>query len=287
MNILISTTTNWNCGDDFIRIGVKNILDHIFPFTPNYIHYDRNPNNMVDWPNNQKMTYYLHGSFMNGPILWEMIDLVVLAGSPEFLHHPLAPIYEGLADHPEIPLWAIGVGYSEPKFVLPLTDSEVKVLSRESTLIIVRQQDLAVNIAATLKEWHGMYIQPCPALFCFETFTKKTRGTLMPHQIAHSLEEMTEETFFSSDPYDMLNFIGKYKYVTSNRLHGAIAGISAGAFVTLENDSFRAQSAIKLFDEVMQSDQAAITTFKTRTLNNYINIIQPYYESFRSHRNIE
>ena len=276
MNILISTTTNWNSGDDFIRIGVKNILKHIFPFTPNYIHYDRNPNNMVKWPDDQNMKFNLHGTFMNSPIDWKKIDLVVLAGSPEFLHHPLAPIYEGLVDHPEIPLWSIGVGYSEPKFVLPFTYPEREVLTRPTTFIITRQQELTKIL------WEGLqkpsYTLPCPALFCFEKFPEKTRGTLTPYQIAHSLDELTEDTFFSSEPLDMLNFIGSHKYVTSKRLHGAIAGISAGSFVTLENDSFRCQSAIALFEEVMQSDPASITTFKTRILNNYINIIKPYYD---------
>lgn len=276
MNILISTTTNHNPGDDFLRIGVKNILKHIFPETPNYIHYDRNPNNMVDWPYDQNMKAGLRGTFVNTPIYWKDIDLVILAGSPEFLHHPLTPIYEGLVDHPEIPLWAIGVGYSESQFVLPLTDSEIKVLKRENTLIITRQQELTDRLTDILEK--EIFTLPCPALFCFEKFPEKTKGTLTPYQISHSLEEMTEDTFFSSDPYDMLNFIGSHRYVTSNRLHGAIAGISAGAFVTLDNGSFRAQSAIKLFDEVIQSDPTTIAAFKTKTLNNYINIIQNHYD---------
>jgi len=105
MNILISTTTNWNCGDDFIRMGVKNILKHIFPKTPNYIHYDRNPNNMVNYPEDQSMKQNLRGTFMNNHIDWEIIDLVVLAGTPEWLHTPLEPIYNGLATRPHIPLW--------------------------------------------------------------------------------------------------------------------------------------------------------------------------------------
>lgn len=276
MNILISTTTNHNCGDDFIRIGVKNILKHIFSTTPNYIHYDRNPNNMVKWPDDQNMKYNLHGTFMNSPIDWKKIDLVVLAGSPEFLHHPLAPIYEGLVDHPEIPLWAIGVGYSEPKFVLPITEAELIVLTRDSTLLISRQTELELRLMSMMPKF--FYTLPCPALFCFENFPEKTRGTLTTYQIAHSLEELTEDTFFSSGPLDMLNFIGSHKYVTSNRLHGAIAGVSAGSFVTLDNDSFRCQAAIKLFSEVMQSDPTTITAFKTRILNNYINIIKPYYD---------
>lgn len=278
MNVLISTTTNWNPGDQFILIGVKNILKHIFPNTPNYIHYDRSPNNMVRWPENQNIKTGLHGTFMNNPIDWSKISLVVLAGSPEFLHHPLAPIYEGLLNHPEIPLWAIGVGYTEPYFVLPFTESEKEVLKRESTLIITRQEELTNRIFKELGK--DSYTLPCPALFCFENYPEKTRDTLLPHQIAHSLEELTSETFFSSDPYDMLNYIGSHKRITSNRLHGAIAGISSGAYVTLENDSFRAQSAIHLFHEVIESDQASITSFKEKHLNNYINLVKHYYDTY-------
>ena len=280
MNILISTTTNWNPGDSFILFGIKNILKHIFPFTPNYIHYDRNPNNMVKWPDDQNMKYNLHGTFMNSPIDWRKIDLVVLAGSPEFLHHPLAPIYEGLVDHPEIPLWAIGVGYSEPYFVLPLTEAEKEVLKRKSTLIIARQEELANRLAFFFNP-KVVYAQPCPALFCFEKFPEKTRTILTSALIAHSLEEFNDISYFSSDPYDMLNYIGSHCEVISQRLHGAIAGISSGAKTQLANDDFRCQSAIRLFEEVIEADPATITTFKTRILNNYINIIKPYYdESF-------
>lgn len=274
MNILISTTTNWNPGDQWILKGCKNILKHIFP-QANYIHYDRSPNNMIDWPNDQNIKSGLRGTFMNNPIEWSKIDLVVLAGSPEFLHHPLAPIYEGLASHPEIPLWAIGVGYTEPYFVLPFTDAETKVLTRESTLIITRQKELTKRLFIELRK--PSYPLPCPALFCLEDYPEKTRGTLLPNHIAHSLDELTDETYFSSDPYDMLNFIGSHKFVTSKRLHGAIAAISSGAFTTLENDSFRAQSAIEMFKEVMESSRTEITPFKTRILNEYITLIKKHY----------
>lgn len=275
MNILISTTTNHNCGDDFIRFGVKNILKHIF-HNANYIHYDRNPNNMVKWPDDQNMKYNLHGTFMNRPIDWAMIDLVVLAGTPEFLHHPLAPIYDGLAEHPEIPLWAIGVGYTEPEFVLPLTENEITVLKRESTLIIVRQKELAARLGDLLDR--AVYILPCPALFCFEKFPQKTRDTMNVFP-AHSLDEIQQDSFFSSDPYDMLNFIGSHKVVVSGRLHGTIAGISSGAISTLMNESFRATEAVKLFSEVIESTPAEIIAFKTRILNDYITIIKKYADT--------
>lgn len=276
MNILISTTTNWNPGDDFIRFGVKNILKHIIP-SANYINYDRNPNNMVDWPRDQRMKEGLHGTFMNNPIDWSIIDLVVLAGSPEFLHHPLAPIYEGLMDHPDIPLWSIGVGYSEPSFLLPLTQSERTVLKRDSTLIITRQEELSGRLFMELSK--ECYTLPCPALFCFEEFPVKAMYCCKD-QIVHSLEEFTNERgYFNSDPTDTLNHIGKFEVVITTRLHGAIAAISSGSgCVKLINDSFRAQEAIKLFEPVMNAAKSDISLFKAQTLCNYINLIQSYYD---------
>jgi len=293
MNILISTTTNWNPGDEWIRKGIKNILKHIFPEQPNYIHYDRNPNNMIDWPNDQRMKEGLHGNFMNNPINWEIVDLVILAGTPEWLHHPLIPIYEGLVDHPEIPLWAIGVGYSEPEFVLPLSDAEIKVLSRENTLIITRQQELSDRLEPILEK--KIPSLPCPALFCFEDFPKKSKEFLYIAEhgmqnisegnginiVYHSIDDMKKNIafgYFSSDPYDTLMAIGESKIIISHRLHGAIAGISSGSFARLENNSFRCQEAIKHFSEVIEADQTDISVFKIRHLSNYINIIKPYYD---------
>ncbi len=286
MNVLISTTTNHNCGDDFIRQGCKNILKHVFKTTPNYIHYDRNPNNMIYWPENQNIRMGLQGTFMGNPVDWSKVDLVVLAGSPEFLHHPLAPIYEGLAEHPEIPLLAIGIGYSEPNLVLPLTNYEKEVLNRDETLIITRQFPLAEILAQAFK---GTVISvlPCPALFCFESFPEKTRGHLLSDQIAHSLDELTSNQYFSSDPYDMINFIGSHKFVNSKRLHGAIAGISSGAYTTLENDCYRAQSAIELFEEVMQADRGTIQAFKTRILNKYVTLIKSHLCNLTSNQTIQ
>lgn len=274
MNILISTTTNWNCGDDFIRYGVKNILKHIFQCTTNYIHYDRNPNNMIDWPSNQNMKAGLHGNFMNNPIDWDLIDLVVLAGTPEFLHHPLMPIYNGLVKHPEIPLWAIGVGYTEPEFVLPLSENEISILKRKNTLIITRQEELTNRLFTLLKR--EVYTLPCPALFCFEDFPEKTNGVC---NAVHSINELHDKEYFSTDAYDMLNYIGSCKKVISGRLHGVIAGISAGAYCRIINDSFRVTEAIKLFSEVLESSPEEILPFKIRTLTNYINIIKPYADT--------
>lgn len=285
MNILISTTTNWNHGDQFILLGVKNVLKNIVSDV-NYIYYDRNPNNMIDYPNDQRMREGLRGGFMNNPINWDIIDAVVLAGSPEFLHHPLAPIYEGLLNHPEIPLLVIGVGYSEPYFILPLTDAETTVLKRSNTLIISRQQELSVRLSELIsKEVHTL---PCPALFCFTSFAAKKRDRLYIRQSKeyngdadvayHCLEDINGGGFFSSDPHELLAHIGQYKNVTSERLHGAIAAISSGAKALCVNESFRATEAMKLFKSVENSGVNEIQDFKDATLAKYIDIINNEFQ---------
>ena len=44
MNILLSSTRQWNCGDEFIAIGVKNILKNLKPFkNANFFIYNRAP----------------------------------------------------------------------------------------------------------------------------------------------------------------------------------------------------------------------------------------------------
>ena len=274
MNVLISTTTNWNPGDDFIRMGVKNLLNPILK-KPNWIHYDRNPDNMVDYPSNQRL---------RKEVAWDRTDLVVLAGSPEFLHEPLVLIYEGLATRPHIPLWAIGVGYGESEWVVPLTDHEITVLGRPDTVIITRQMELSGRLEAILER--KIHTLPCPAILCSNLITYKTsRKSLYISQgivpdseydVAFcTQDDVCCEGFYSSDPVDLLNHISKYDTVVSQRLHGGLAAISCGAHVTFQNDSFRATEALKLFEPIIgQKDSMKISLFKEIVKKEYLQILE-------------
>ena len=112
---------------------------------------------------------------------------------------------------------------------------------------------------------------PCPALFCFENFPVKTNKD---YNGVHSIEELKDGLFFSSDPYDMLYYIGSCEKVVSDRLHAVVAGISSGAYSKLQNDTFRCVEAIKLFSCVLDSNKSKIEKFKIETFNNYIKIIK-------------
>lgn len=287
MNILISTTTNWNVGDDFIRMGVQHLLDEIYP-DANYIHYDRNPNNFISFPDNQTPKKYQLGNIMTGTIDWESIDLVVLAGSPEFLHEPLQPIYEGLLTRPEIPLWVIGVGYTYPQLLKRLTVAEKTVLSRPTTKIIVRQHDLK-KILTEQGINNEINVLPCPAIFCNgEYIPKHTKdilyivdneniamnGNVATASIDFFKSKSNDGLFFDSDPYRFLNKIRQYKRVISQRLHGAIAALSCGAYVDCVGDDYRIKAAIEQFYEILKcNDRHHILFFKTKTKTKYLKIL--------------
>lgn len=285
MNILISTTTNWNVGDDFIRLGVQNLLDEIYP-NANYIHYDRNPNNMISFPDNQLLEKKKVGNVMCGSIDWNIIDLVVLAGSPEFLHEPLLPIYEGLLTRPEIPLWAIGVGYTYPTLLKRLCAAEKNVLARDSTKIICRQKDLQETLSSYLNK--QVNLLPCPAIFCskivshsfereklyiLDTFETDTSDG---HIAVASLDTLktNRKAYFDTDYNRYLNNIWKYKTVISQRLHGAIAALSNGSYVDCIGDSFRVQAAIEQFYPILKcNDPDKINQFKTHYKKEYLKIL--------------
>lgn len=299
MNILISTTTNWNPGDDFIRYGVKNLLNSLY-YDINYIHYDRNPDYFK--PGIWEMGTGHKSNVMNSNIDWSMINLVVLAGSPEFIHGPLKYIYDGLALNPHIPLLAIGVGYSFPVNNLQLNDNEKTVLSRDNTLIITRQYDLRDKLGDLLsKEVHCL---PCPALFAHN---KDMRGDqyskLAILQSPAGNQSLSEEdklntifniedsdilvhyiqdlkswpfAYFSTEARDLLLRIIQYKEVLSNRLHGGVVALGAGSSVTFVNSSNRVQKALEPYSKYINEDG-----FYEMTSDEVLEVKQEYIKLIR------
>jgi len=170
---------------------------------------------------------------------------------------------------------AIGVGYTEPEFVLPLSENEKTVLTRSTTLITVRQEESSYRVYNEL-DGKAAYSLPCPALFCFEEFPQKSNESKFT-AMAHSIEELNDGMYFSSDPHDMLYEIGQAPVIISDRLHGIIAGISSGAeCIIVNNNNFRVVEALKLFKEVLSSEPEEIKKFKEKILAIYISIIKNY-----------
>lgn len=107
--VLLSTTTQWNLGDDIIREGVRSILKLNHPYI-NIIHFNRHPL----MQNQKKFTVGdLDGvndnSFRYFEGIHHPIDYVVFAGTPEWAGGRLNPI-KTLIQEQEIPFSLIGVG---------------------------------------------------------------------------------------------------------------------------------------------------------------------------------
>jgi len=272
MNILISTTTNWNPGDDFIRYGVMQLLGN----EHNYIYYDRNPDYFKQdiW----EMGCNHKSNIMNDPIDWSLIDMVVLAGSPEFIHGPLKPLYDGLIENEKIPLLAIGVGYTFQMDTISFTPTESIVLKRKNTKIITRQYDLQKLLSEHLTR-EDIDCLPCPAIFApiFLNTVDATKlsgkdSTLHILQSNKGHQAISEEDFdetnklknvqsiltyyvddlkeypygkYIQEPQEIGRYISKYPRVISNRLHGGIYALGNGSKVKFINSSNRVQKALE------------------------------------------
>lgn len=298
MNILISTTSNWNPGDDFIRYGVKNLLSEVYP-EANYIHYDRNPDYFI--PGTGDMGTDHKSNIMNNPIDWSLVDLVVLAGSPEFLHGSLTPIYDGLVNNPHIPLLAIGVGYSFEMDMLTISDNERLVLGRDNITIITRQYDLQEKLRELLGK--HVYCLPCPAVFAskYLIHTKTKLAILQAPSGPQGLGEEDEKSttnflwgkeydkafhyiedfkyfrsgFYTSEAKDLLTKITRYKTVVSNRLHGGIVALGSGAKVRFINTSNRVQKALVPYDIYLQNGEYFMSeNEKSELKKSYIELIK-------------
>lgn len=274
MNILISTTSNWNPGDDIIRYGVQYLLESHFGPDINYIWYNRNPDYFKVGTNEMGSNHKSNG--YTSPINWTAIDLVVLAGSPEWLHGPLRPVYEGLVENPNIPMIAIGVGYSFGMGALAsLTEAEVMVLKRPSTKIITRQYDLAEKISGLLGR--EVMTLPCPGVFSSKRFNfgapwnaakAVIRQSHRGHQglrerdvkqtelaitseysvISHYIKDFEDfGGYFTSDSVDLVGRIVKYATIISNRLHGGLCALGNGSKVQFINSDNRVQRALEPF----------------------------------------
>lgn len=303
MNILISTTTGWNIGDEFIRMGVQHLLEESLGTGHTYIFYDRNPDYFVDYPGNWEMGTNHFSNRMNGPIKWDIINLVVLAGSPEFVHGPLKNIYEGLATRPHIPLWAIGVGYSN-KQMAPLTPDERAVLSRDNTLIIARQKDLVDQLP------NKVTVLPCPALYCIDKLqtypsvstrdtavilsapvgnqriSRKLYGKMLEipgDKLVHYIDDFTFlaenklSAFYDPEPYVFLNRLKQYEVVHTTRLHGGIAALSNHKTTHFYHDNHRMEAALELFKPIIGNGKASeIAEFKMDVKKQYLEVLDKY-----------
>lgn len=169
-NILVSSTRQWNPGDEFIWFGVRRLFEASFKRKMNYLLWNRNPDVFVEGWANPQIKPKLYTNCLNSPVI-DLIDRVVLAGSPEWLGRPLEDVYRSLLVRKNVPLYAIGVGSGISGVIL--SDYEHEVLTRPNAVVICRQENLREAL-----QYQGVQraiALPCPALFSASKFKEFER----------------------------------------------------------------------------------------------------------------
>lgn len=312
MNILISATQQWNPGDEFIRMGVQNLLRSVIPGEHNYILWNRNPDLFVKWPSDCRLQNDTLSNSFSEPNL-DVIDLVVLAGSPEWIGPPLEKIYQALLTREDVPLYVIGVGYSFPG--LRLSETERTVLSRESTKIVTRSYEVRDQVNEQLGMEKAVCL-PCPALFCGSgnLVPERPLGVIIqgasgrqPISTAlrdHLLSWPNAEfiTFYKDDFLDLarlgkkpryhldsrvlLDWISQYEMIISTRLHGAIAALSCGVPAALASDkeNYRITTAQKPFGDFLpigdKTDNPIVELKSRREIREFKDSVRKQYLDF-------
>jgi len=263
MNILVSTTVNWNVGDEVIYEGCRNLLQGVIGRGHNWILYDRNPQNFIDYPRDSRM----RSTLSNTPNTLESlrnlpkIDFVLLAGSPEYAGKPTEVLYQFIVEK-NIPVLALGIGGDHPLY--QFNEIEKKVLG--SAYIITRTDTAHHNMVS-----QGISIRevlPCPGLFLFSEDWYDRQGPTIqilnspnsPHKVKESslntvdlnkyilcfrYEELSYWCGRGANQARLINNIIDFKatlrelgpsQVTTTRLHGGIATLSAGIPTTFIDD---------------------------------------------------
>lgn len=179
-NIVFSTTYGWNPGDQFIHFGIMRLLQQLIgEFNP-FI-YNRNPDNhqirmLAIRPielqvGNQKVKGNLelpsntHDNGWHQSIPIDAFDLVVFAGSPEWMGIMNQPLTEALAGS-NVPVLYLGIGGFEriAHFTLDMLGA-VDQQALKSAKLITCRDTLAQKIIAPIE---SLQIT-CPALLCADT----------------------------------------------------------------------------------------------------------------------
>lgn len=291
MNILVSSSRQWNPGDEFIRKGVEQLLGDILGPDHNWLLWNRNPDLFMDrWTDGRMRTDFLTNS-MRDPAL-DVVDLVVFAGTPEWFGQPVERIYRALLTQPRVPVLVLGAGSGA---AMPqLAPHEIEVLERDNVFICTRSVDLAECINAQLSRPKAVPL-PCPAFYSAGEAGRRpdqhrvgvivqssgTPNQNIGEELVQSLiselrnaqgkidldivslyidEHMRfsrlnlgHPCIYSYEPDHLLTQLSSYSMIISTRLHGAIAGLSAGvpSILLAEEGNFRLRSTQKPFENML------------------------------------
>lgn len=310
MNILVSSTRQWNPGDEFIFIGVRNLLQEVLKGQRiNWVLYDRNPDLFVDGFSHPLHKNRVWGnSFHNRDP--QCIDMAMIAGTPEWMGLPLKGFYRAVIDG-NLPLVMLGVGYIDA----PITFTKEELYCFKNQLKVITARD--EHASRALNEIGiGHEILPCPAIFVsthetipadirkigFVIQTNKTLNQSVPEELSHAcahivrklrvkgfevevvchyIDELVDfsralsPVRYSYDAHDYIDILNDYDLIISTRLHGAILANSLGKpAMMLNSDDPRCKGTLSQFPFIYTSSPDTIivdvSTFKREDLDGIV-----------------
>lgn len=279
MNILVSTTQGHNPGDEIIWLGVRRLIEACYGTDNQYFFYNRNPDLQAGDQRQQRSG--LVGNYMTQGSLLKHMDMVVLAGSPEWYGGPMEALYQAIETYaPDIPLLALGIGLGSEWG--SLTKLDQRVLARTKTKVVTRSFETVYMLSREGIPSRGLV---CPALFAFEpareALADKTLLILQKpghgwHEVRHDLYDGTSaikdhpdvlclhmkefeyfsdlgyKPLYSPDPETFSRVVSQYSKVISTRLHGAIGALSLGIpAVVVANGDFRIETCASMFGSAL------------------------------------
>jgi hypothetical protein len=170
--IALSSTRQWNPGDEFILMGVRRVLaEAIGAFHP--VLYNRNPmlrglgnrrarldGKMKRWIGKGLFPEWMENSLSekHPP---GIANIAIFAGSPEWTGARAAPLYE-IAARDALPVLFLGLGSQNPRKPEEFTALEKRVF-QEARLITTRDE-LTRDVIMRMN-WPCKPLCPCPALY--------------------------------------------------------------------------------------------------------------------------
>lgn len=292
LHILCSSTRQWNPGDEWIALGIRRLFRVLYPGrTINWILYDRSPDCFEEpWGAPARRPLLLGNSFQPGEQL-PPVDLLVMAGTPEWLGPHLEPL--ALIRHTSAaPVFYLGIDY--PSAELPLSPADREMLAQS---LVVARGPMARQALETL----GIraHLLPCPALFSASTeypartlrrigivlqsdrvanqsispelkcrmlaLVSRLRERYSVKVICNYIDEFLEfspaadcPVCYSYDSNDYFAYLADCDLVVSTRLHSAIVANSLLKPAILTNAEPRVTSAVEPLPHVVVCEPEAV-----------------------------
>lgn len=290
LNILVSSTRQWNPGDEFIRFGVMRLIKELLGPGHNLLLWNRNPDLFVDGYDDSRMRKTFFSNCCRASDI-DLADLVIFAGTPEWFGPCVYPLFDLLADKPRLPALFLGIGAGMPFDKLRYKDGTV--LKRGNVLITTRSLGLAEELQI-LCGVSGAIDLPCPSLFCVPPSGQPIRGAgegksafimqsdaVINHKIAPEMVNSFLRLFpdpdkapdiicayidefarfsklgyrcrYSFEAGDYFAMLRDYAFIISTRLHGALPALALdkAAALLAAPDNIRIRSTQKMYGPVL------------------------------------